>query len=115
MCLLLGKLCLLLLYYRFFGHIKHVRYQIYTSTFLTLPILVFSIVFPILSAPPLGKPWGTPNPHNDSNRRSSLGLGVVNIVVDLMIFYIPIPVVARMNLKWKTKAGVLAIFLTGLM
>lgn len=115
MCLFLGKICLLLLYYRFFKHMDHVRYQIYAAAVLTIPILAASIALPIGAAPPLGKPWGTPNPLNKSNMGLALGLGVVNLVVDLIIFYIPIPVVLKMNLDRKTKAGVMTIFLTGSM
>jgi hypothetical protein len=111
----LGKLCLLFLYQRIFGHISKVRYQIYIAYFMTLPIFAGIIVLPVLSAPPPGKPWGTPNPRREDNGKFSLGTGVVNLLVDLFILYIPIPVIASMNLSRRKKTGVLVIFLTGLM
>jgi hypothetical protein len=42
-------------------------------------------------------------------------IGIENILTDLLIFYIPIPIIMKMNLSPKKKGGVLAIFLTGLM
>lgn len=109
----LGKLCFLAFYYRIFGHIRHVRYQIYAAMILASPLLAACIVFPILAAPPPGKPWGTENPKNGINAKLAVGTGVVNIVVDLFIAYIPIPPVAGMNLSRRKKTGILAIFFTG--
>jgi hypothetical protein len=113
--LFLGKLCVLALYYRIFNHITHVRWEIYLSVVLALPLLVASIVMPINSAPAAGTSWGTPNPHNDDNTKVSLAVGIVNLLVDLFVLYIPIPIVLKMNLSLKRKIGVLAMFLTGLM
>jgi hypothetical protein len=113
--LFLGKCCVLALYLRIFGHLTHMRYQIFGSVVLALPILAASIVMPINSAPADGKSWGVPNPRNEDNTKVSMAVGIVNLIVDLVVLYIPIPVVVRMNLSWKRKFGVLAMFLTGLM
>jgi hypothetical protein len=113
--LLLGKLCILALHYRFFGHIDRVRHQIYWTTALCTPLLAACVVFPVLSAPPPGKPWGVPNTHNQENTVVAMAIGVENLFVDLIILYIPVPSVISMNLSRKKKGGVLAIFLTGSM
>lgn len=112
-----GKMCILALFYQFFGHADRVRYQIWVVFVMCLPLLSMAIFMPIQSAPAPGKPWGTTlNPKNsDSNVKASLAVGVVNLLVDLMIFYIPIPVIVTLNLNRRKKVGVLAIFLTGLM
>ncbi|KAF2878466.1 hypothetical protein BDV95DRAFT_22667 [Massariosphaeria phaeospora] len=111
--MLLGKLCLLTLYYRIFGHIDSVRRQLYLTGALCFPLLAVCIIQPVLASPPHGKPWGTPNPHNTEGSIVAMGTGVVNILVDLLILYIPIPPIVKLNLSRKKRAGVLAIFLTG--
>lgn len=113
--LLIGKVSMLMMYYRIFGNIDRVRYQLYGTAFLCSPLLGGVFLFPILQAPPPGHPWGTPNGKMILNTRTSLAIGAVNFVVDACIFVIPIPVVTRMNLSRKKKAGVLAVFLTGMM
>ena len=117
LALFLGKLCLLALYWRLFGHIKHVRYQILLVVVFSLPLLSTVIIMPVQAGPPPGKPWGTiiNSKNSESNVLISLIIGVVNAVVDLFILYIPIPVVVKLNLNRRKKAGVLAIFMTGLM
>jgi hypothetical protein len=45
--LFLGKCSVLSLYYRIFNHLNHVRYQIYSTIVLTLPIVIASILLPI--------------------------------------------------------------------
>jgi len=112
-----GKMCLLALFYQFFGHIDRIRYQIWAVVVLCLPILSMAIFMPIQSAPSPGQKWGTTinSKNSDNNVKGSLAVGVINMVVDLLIFYIPIPVIVKLNLTPRRKAGVLAIFLTGLM
>jgi hypothetical protein len=103
------------MYYRVFGHIDRVRYQIYFTLVLGIPLIFSSIFQPIVSGPPPGTPWGTPNPKNNFATRSSLAVGIDNLLVDLIILYIPIPVIAQLNISRRKKFGVLMIFLTGLM
>jgi hypothetical protein len=113
--LLLGKLCLLTLLYRVFGHIDRVRHQIYWTGVLCFPLLASCAISPVLASPPLGKPWGTENPHNKEGSIVTVAIGATNIVVDLLIVYMPLPSIASLNLSRKRKVGVLAIFLTGSM
>ncbi|PSN62396.1 hypothetical protein BS50DRAFT_638042 [Corynespora cassiicola Philippines] len=111
--LFLGKMCLLTLYYRFFGHIDLVRHQLYWTGALCFPLLAACIIAPVLASPPLGKPWGTENPHNEEGSIVSMAIGIENTIVDLLILYIPIPTIMTLNLSRPKKNGVLVIFLTG--
>lgn len=108
---------LLALYHRLFGHINRVRYQIWAAAILSLPLLAFTVVLPVYAAPPPGKPWGTVlNSRNGAaNAKASMGVSVDSFVVDLLIFYIPIPVILKLNLNSRKKAGVLLMFMTGFM
>jgi hypothetical protein len=115
MSLYLGKCCLLAMYYRIFGHIDRVRYQIYVTLVLGFPLLFSSIFTPVIFGPPPGTPWGTPNPKHPLATKSSLAVGIDNLLVDILILYIPIPVIATLNISRRRKIGVFMIFLTGLM
>jgi hypothetical protein len=115
LALLAGNFCLLSMYYHLFGHIRKVRWQIYGAGLLTLPILVAMIVQPIMIAPPLGKPFGCPN--GDKEKMVIVGLigGIDNLLVDLVIAYIPLPVINQLNPSRNKKNGVIALFAAGSM
>lgn len=115
LALLAGKFCLLSIYYRIFGHIKKVRWQIYGAGALTLPIFVSMIVQPVMIAPPPGKPFGCPNGDKESMVIVGLMGGIDNLLVDLVIAYIPLPVINQLNLSRNKKNGVIALFATGSM
>jgi len=101
------------MYYRIFGHIRKVRWQIYTAGALTLPTFVAIFLQSALIAPPPGKPWGTPNPLVGKAVIGSLMLGIDNLVVDLFIAYIPIPVIRKLRLDRSKKNGIIGLFATG--
>jgi hypothetical protein len=117
LALFLGKMCLLALYWRLFGHITHVRWEILAAVILSLPLLSSAVIMPVQAAPPRGKPWGTivNNKNSEDNVLLALVIGVVSLLVDILIFCIPIPIVARLKLNRRKKAGILAIFMTGSM
>ncbi len=109
----LGKLCLLTMYWRIFGHITKVRWQIYGVAAFTLPIFAAIFVQPALVWPVDGKPWGTPNPRVEKAVIPSLMVGIDNLVVDILIACIPLPIIARLNLSPSKKKGVILLFATG--
>jgi hypothetical protein len=110
--LFLGKCCILSLYYRIFGHITHVRYQIYGTLLLALSLVIASILMPIRIGP---SGWRMPVPKGADASRLTVAVGVIKLVVDLVILYIPIPIVLNTNLSKRKKMSVLTTFLTGSM
>lgn len=113
--LFLGKLCMLAMYYRIFGHIPKVRWQIIVTAILALPLFAAIIIRPVMSGPPIGKPWGVRGPWSKYIDIPGLMIGVDNIIVDACIAYIPIPIIYKLNLSASRKKGVLALFATGFM
>lgn len=89
-----------------FGHMTRVRMQIYVTLLLASPLLVASIMMPVRMVPPA---------YDVGTARLTLAIGINKVLVDLIIVYIPIPIVLGMKLSRKKKVGVLAIFLTGSM
>jgi len=113
-----GKMCMLLLYYRIFSHVARTRREIYAAAVFTLPLLAGSFAFPILNAPEPGNPWrrdvrSMVEPYILA--RTTLAFGVLTLLMDVVIAYIPIPPLLKMKLSRKKKAAVIAIFLTGSM
>lgn len=103
------------MYYRIFGHIQKVKWQLYGVALLTLPIFVSIILQPTLVGPPIGKPWGTPNPLVEETKIPGLMVGIDNFLVDLLIAYIPIPLINGLNLSRRKKNGIIILFATGFM
>ena len=103
------------MYHRVFGHIKKVRWQIYAAGALTLPIFVSIFAQSALVSPPPGTSWGTPHPLSQREVIPSLMVGIDNLVVDLLVAYIPIPVIRKLNLSRSKKNAIIALFATGML
>jgi hypothetical protein len=109
--LFFGKCCILSYYHRIFGHMTRVRYQLYGTLLLSLSLVVAAVLMPIWIGPPV---WGSA-PESSPSSWLTISIGVIKLVVDLLILYIPIPIVLKMKLTGCKKIGVLATFLTGSM
>lgn len=40
--------------------------------------------------------------------------GIISVIIDLITFYLPIPIILNLQLPFRRKLGLLAIFATGL-
>jgi hypothetical protein len=85
------------------------------TALLTLPMFVAIIVQPVLIGPKIGEPWGPPNPTATKAAIPNLMVGIDNLLVDMCIAYIPIPVLAKLNLSKSKKRGVIVLFAAGTM
>lgn len=118
--LFLGKCAILAFYLRIFGHVAYVRYQIYSAFVLAFAIIVTSILMPVWveavwrlgAASPA---FHTANMKITITANLTIAIGIIKLVLNLVIVYIPIPVVMGMKLSRAKKVGVLATFLTGSM
>ena len=116
-----GKTSLLSFYYRVFSSVKLFRYKIY-GAIIVCALFQLAMV-PIVAAscaPKIGQSWGLESATADIPRcDKSLVYGVIqgttNVVLDVYILYLPIPVVLGLNLSMRRKLGVLAIFMTGML
>jgi hypothetical protein len=108
-----GKCCVLALYHRIFG--QRVQYQIYGVIIVSLPIPLMGIAVLAICVPRPGKPWRSFEADAKTLRLTTLLTSIFSLVVDVLILLISIPLVLKLNLSWRRRAGVLAIFLTGLL
>lgn len=119
--LFFGKSCILAFYFRIFGHMTHVRLQIYATAFLATFLVIAAILMPFWIINPKLLSQISLVTRRDSLPKASeaanltLAVGILKLIVDLLIVYIPIPIVLHLNLSRNKKIGVLATFLTGSM
>ena len=110
-----GKAALLLLYYRIFAPSRSFRWKIYVTIAIAfLSNIAMIPVDAILCSPPRGE-WEKPNPNCDKSYHYGLVQGTFGVLVDLIAFYLPIPMVLNLQMPLRRKIGVLAIFATGSM
>ena len=113
-----AKTSLFLLYYRVFAPKKLIRMFIIIGIIFAfvIYILIFIPLMASLCAPHVGQEWDL---MVLKKCRRALAFGVVqattNLIIDLYILALPIPVVLQLQLPTKKKIGILAIFMTGLL
>ena len=114
--LFFAKLSLLLLYLRIFGLKKFVRWTIYFA--LVFAICLYWINIPTASyycAPRAGKNWDLEELGFKCYKSMIFGLvqGSFNVILDLFIFILPIPVVMGLQMTALKTLAILTVFLTG--
>ena len=120
MCLNYGiiKLSVLLLYRRLFvGEIFN-RYTLAMCAIIALWSLSFFFGFAFECHTNITNYWTSPatiEAHCDNTSALVLGFAVSDVLTDLMILAIPIPIVWRLHMSTRSKIGVTGIFLLGLL
>ena len=113
-----AKLALFLLYCRIFSLDHWTRIAIYFGiTINGLYYLASSITSLILCIPRPGETWTSTRYTMRCARGTVMGeiQGIFGPVSDLYIFILPLPVLFKLQMSFKKKVGVIAIFLTGMM
>ena len=113
-----AKSSLLLLYLRIFGPKKSTRYAIYFG--LVFAFCLYWVNIPITAyycGPPAGKPWSLSEMGFKCKKPIILAVvqGPFNVVLDLFIFILPIPVVMGLQMSSRRRIAVLTVFLTGIL
>ena len=111
-----SKLLLLLLFEKLFSVKRYVKVLIYFS--VVLAIVAYLPNVPIGSyycAPRVGQSWLSPNIHCDRVLPYSVVRGALNVILDLYLLYLPIPIVMGLSISGKKKIGVLSIFMVGVL
>ncbi|KAH8589229.1 hypothetical protein B0O99DRAFT_692635 [Bisporella sp. PMI_857] len=107
-----------LLYIRVFGkNNKPFRIACYVGiVWYSLSYLLFIPLNAIYCAPSWGHPWASHDMLDKCERLIPFAffLGACNIIGDLYIIILPLPIIARLHMTLEKKLGVMAIFLTGI-
>jgi hypothetical protein len=112
-------LAILFLYLQLFSVHKRTKIFVYINLAISfIQFLAFVIGFGVLCIPLPGETWvskGIKYQCQETGTLYGLILAVVSVVSDFFLIAIPIPVVWQLQLPTKKKAGVCAIFVTGLL
>ena len=113
-----AKSSLLFLYLRIFGSKKTARYAI--NFCLVFSFCLYFANIPVETAycaPSAGKGWTLSEIGPKCPNTLYLGVvqGPLNVLVDLYIFVLPIPIVMGLQMSKRKRVGVLAVFFTGLL
>lgn len=113
----LVKLSLFVLYYHLFSANRRIRILIYAGVTCNFAVYLGSLIsFGIACVPRHGASWFeaviTAQCFKETTNRAYL-LGVFGVISDFYLYFLPIPVILRLQLPLKKKIGVCAIFMTG--
>ena len=110
------KFSILILYLRLFAVNKNFRYFTWVTMAFVAGYLLANLMTQIFGCSPRPKYWNPDIPGRCINyTKAGLAYGSMNIVSDMLIFILPLPVVWRLKLTRREKAGVSVIFLSGAM
>ncbi|KAI4282372.1 MAG: hypothetical protein L6R35_005428, partial [Caloplaca aegaea] len=112
---LLGyKMSILILYLRLFAVNRTFRYVTWSMMFLVCGYLMANLLTQIFGCSPRSKYWepGTPG-HCIDYTTAGLAYGSMNIVSDLLILILPIPLVWQLELSRREKVSISVIFMSG--
>ncbi|KAL9118742.1 MAG: hypothetical protein Q9187_004710 [Circinaria calcarea] len=112
-----AKAAILMLYLRVFQVKRIIRFLIYFG--LTFMFVLYWISVPLFSyycTPRAGEAWDlTLLGKCHVNAKLALVQGVFGVVADIYIFILPLPTIYNLNLAYKKKVGLAAIFMTGIL
>lgn len=113
--LFLSKLSLFLLYRKLFSVKRYMRILINVG--IVFAFATYMTVIPLgtyYCTPRKGQTWISPEIKCGKALPYTIASGATNIIVDLYLLCLPIPIVWRLNLSRKRKAGVLSVFMVGI-
>lgn len=116
--LLTSRLTFLLLYLRLFGSNRKTRYAVYFGCIaVSLLYLIYIPLLPVFCARLLQSSWDRPGTLAKCRKLVPYILvsGVGNIVFDLYIMLLPMPIIWHLQLPFEKKLGVSVLFTTGAM
>lgn len=103
-----------MLYLRLFGTTRGFRYAVFFGFFADFLVYLCNVpVLAIFCAPPPGGSWANTFTKCERIRPLAIAQGSCNIALDIYILYLPLKPIMELNLPYKKKLGVLAIFTAG--
>lgn len=107
------KLTILLLYLRLFGVNNKFKYCTWAVTAFVFGYLCSNVLTQIFGCIPIELSWKNVAGHCIDRPKAGFAYGSMNIISDLFIFILPMPMVWRLRLCWKGKLGVMLVFMGG--
>lgn len=116
LCSILGyRLALLLMYLRLFGVSQPFRYATWAVLFFVTGYLFANIVTLVFGCTPITKYWRHDEPgHCIVLVQADYAYGSMNVVSDVLLFLLPLPMVYQLRLTRKEKVGLVLVFMSGI-
>lgn len=109
------RIALLLMYLRLFGVNQTFRYATWAVMFFVTSYLTSNIITLIFGCSPIAKYWKSDEPGHCLNLvMADHAYGSMNVVSDVLLFLLPLPMVWQLNLTRKDKWGVALVFMGGI-
>ena len=112
----LAKLSVLVLCYRLFRSNPWFRRTCYVLFVIIASYGLTSFLTALFRCSPVGAAWTSPIKGNSrclSIVRLQIAVGWINIVTDVALMILPMPVLWSLKMPWQKKAGVFVVFATG--
>ena len=108
-----AKLSLFLLYHRLFGPNRVLKSLVCVGIIFSAALYSLNLILSsIYCAPHVGLPWGYATTHCVKLLPFGAIQGSLNVVLDLFLLWLPLPVIWNLNMPPRRKMGILAIFMT---
>ncbi|KAF3480941.1 uncharacterized protein GIQ15_06288 [Arthroderma uncinatum] len=110
------KLSILSFYHKVFGSKKSMRVAVYIESVIVIALFIATILEPFLLCRPFRYTWDkfqTQGTCGDS-KKAYLGVAVTNLVVDVSIYLLPIPVLWNLQMTKSKRLALCGIFALGL-
>lgn len=109
-----GKTSVLLLYSRAFSPNSSFRWKIYVLIAIVFCLNIAWIpLYSVVYSSSKGG-WIDMKSNHSGVRIYALFQGITSLITDAITFYLPIPIILNLQLPFRQKLGILAIFATGL-
>lgn len=110
------RLALLLMYLRLFGSNKRFKYATWAVLFFVTGYLSCNIITLIFGCTPITKYWKPEEPgHCIVLVKADHAYGSMNVVSDVLLFLLPLPMVWRLQLSRREKLGLCLVFMSGIL
>lgn len=108
------KMSILLLYLRIYRINRPFRYATYATMFIVFSYLFSNIWTQLFGCHPFEKEYNKKIPgHCIDYIKADYAYGALNIITDLIIFVLPLPMIWQLHLNLKEKIGISLIFMVG--
>jgi len=104
------------MYLRLFDSNKRFRYATWTVLFFVTGYLSCNIITLIFGCTPITKYWKSDEPgHCIDLVKADHAYGSMNVVSDVLLFILPLPMVWQLQLSRKEKLGLCLVFMSGIL
>ncbi|EEQ29907.1 hypothetical protein McanMca71_006285 [Microsporum canis] len=109
------KLSILSFYHKIFGSKLSMRIAVYIESALTIALFLAGVLEPFLLCHPLSYTWDKAEAGSCGNAtKAYLAVAVTNLIIDLSIYLLPIPVLWNLQMNRTKRLALCSIFAVGL-